>query len=166
MQEHNLFIRPCVARAVPQTPLSLIHWLIKTLTDDLWKYLQNTFTSKVIYHNSCVPCSMLYFFSHFFLNFSFFSQSGEAIWWRICYQSHYHTVQNMLKLCQEFAHHMGDFTQGGEWLLKNIPIFSYGKIQTSINISIDGLQPTYSYQLRISSGPHNAILGHALVELV
>ena len=61
---------------------------------------------------------------------------------------------------------MGDFTQGGECLLKNVPIFSYGKIQYSINKSIDGLQPTCSYQLRVSRGPHNAILGHALVELV
>ena len=41
--------------------------------------------------------------------------------------------------------HMGDFTQGGEWLLKNVPIFSYVKIQTSINISIYGLQPACSY---------------------
>ena len=63
-------------------------------------------------------------------------------------------------------YHMGDFTQGGEWLLKNVPIFFYGKIQTSMNISIDGLQPTCSYELRVSRGPHNAILGHALVELV
>ena len=37
---------------------------------------------------------------------------------------------------------MGDFTMGGEWLLKNVPIFFDGKIQTSLNISIDGLQPT------------------------
>ena len=62
--------------------------------------------------------------------------------------------------------YMGDFTQGGEWLLKNVPIFSYGKIQTSINISIDGLQPTCSYQLRVSRGPHNTILGYAFVKLV
>ena len=61
---------------------------------------------------------------------------------------------------------MGDFTQGGEGLLRNVPIFCYGKIQTSINISIDGLQPTCSYQLRVSRSPHNAILGHALVERV
>ena len=25
------------------------------------------------------------------------------------------------------ASHMGDFNQGGEWLLKNVPIFLYGK---------------------------------------
>ena len=31
---------------------------------------------------------------------------------------------------------MGDFTQGGECLQKNVPIFFYGKIQTPINISI------------------------------
>ena len=61
--------------------------------------------------------------------------------------------------------HMGDFTLGGEWLLKNVPIFFYGKIQTSINISIDGLLPTCRYQLRVSRGPHKTILGHALVEL-
>ena len=62
--------------------------------------------------------------------------------------------------------YMGDFTQGGEWLLKNVPVFFYGKIQTTINIGIDGLQPTCMYQLRVSRGPHNTILGHALVELV
>ena len=49
---------------------------------------------------------------------------------------------------------------------KNVPIFFYGKIQTSINISIEGLQPTCKYQLRVSKGPHNTILGQALVELV
>ena len=49
---------------------------------------------------------------------------------------------------------------------KNVPIFFYGKIQTSINISIEGLQPTCRYQLRVSKGPHNTILGQALVELV
>ena len=61
---------------------------------------------------------------------------------------------------------MGDFIRGGEWLLKNVPIFFYGKIQMSINISIDGLQPTFRYQLSVSRGPHNTILGHALVEIV
>ena len=61
--------------------------------------------------------------------------------------------------------YMGDFIQGGERLLKNGTIFFYGKINTSLNISTDGLQPTCRYQLRVSRGPHNS-LGHALVELV
>ena len=60
----------------------------------------------------------------------------------------------------------GDFTRGREWLLKNVPIFFYRKIKTSINISIEGLHPPFRYQLRVSRGPHNTILGHALVELV
>ena len=41
--------------------------------------------------------------------------------------------------------------------------FFYCKIQTSLNISIAGLQPTCRYQLRVSRGPDNFILGHALV---
>ena len=61
---------------------------------------------------------------------------------------------------------MGDFTQGGEWLLKSGAIFDYGKIYISLNISIDGSQPTCMYQLRVSRGPHNFCLGLALVELV
>ena len=61
--------------------------------------------------------------------------------------------------------HMGDFTQGGELLLKNVPVFFYGKIQTTINISIDELQPTCIYQLMVCRRPHTTILGHALVEL-
>ena len=47
---------------------------------------------------------------------------------------------------------MGDFTQGGEWLLKNGTISFYGKIYTSLNISIDGSRPTCMYQLRVSRG--------------
>ena len=49
--------------------------------------------------------------------------------------------------CQGVWPYMGDFTRSGEWLLKNVPIFFFGKIQTSINISIDGLQQTCMYQL-------------------
>ena len=49
---------------------------------------------------------------------------------------------------------------------KNVPVFFYSKVQTTINISIDGLQPTCMYQLRVGRGPHTTILGHALVELV
>ena len=60
---------------------------------------------------------------------------------------------------------MGDFTRGGERLLKNGTIFVYDKSYTSLNISIDGLQPICRYQLRVSRGPHNFSLGHALVEL-
>ena len=54
------------------------------------------------------------------------------------------------------------------WVIsaKNVPIFFDGKIQISINISIDGLQPTCRYQSRVSRGPYNFSLGHALVELV
>ncbi len=49
---------------------------------------------------------------------------------------------------------------------KKVPIFFYSKIQTSINKSIDGFQPTCRYQSRVSRGPLNTILVHALVELV
>ena len=49
---------------------------------------------------------------------------------------------------------------------KNGTIFFYGKIQASLKISIDGLQPTYPYQLRVSRGPHNFSIGHSLVELI
>ena len=50
--------------------------------------------------------------------------------------------------------HMGDFTQGGEWLLKNWVIF----FDISLNISIDGLQPTCMYQLRVKRGPQELSL--------
>ena len=46
----EVFNRPGVAGAVLQTPLSLTDWIINSLTHSLthplWKYLQNTFTSK------------------------------------------------------------------------------------------------------------------------
>ena len=55
----------------------------------------------------------LFFFKYFFfLDLSFLSQSGESIWWRVCYQCHYHTVQNMLKFCPEFAYHMPKICHG------------------------------------------------------
>ena len=46
---------------------------------------------------------------------------------------------------------------------KNRAIFFYGKIYTSLNMSIDGLQPTCRYKLKVSRGPHNFGLGLALV---
>ena len=49
---------------------------------------------------------------------------------------------------------------------KNGAIFFYGEIYISLNISIDGLQPTCRYQLRVNRGPHDFSLGLALVELV
>ena len=61
---------------------------------------------------------------------------------------------------------MGDFTQGGEGLLTNGAIFFYGEIYISLNISIDGLQPTCMYQLRVKRSPEDFSLGLALVELV
>ena len=103
-----------------------------------------------------------------------FGRSNNSWWWCVglLHYAPYPTLLNQKnQIVRQFQPvkpnvYMGDFTQGGEWLLKNVPIFSYGKIQTTINISTDGLQPTCSYQLRVSRGPHNAILGHALVELV
>ena len=51
--------------------------------------------------------------------------------------------------------HMGDFTQGGEWLFKNVIIFLYGETNISLKINIDTKQPTFMYQLRFSRGPHD-----------
>ena len=51
-------------------------------------------------------------------------------------------------------------------LLENVAIFVDGKIYISLNIGMDGSQPTCIYQLRVSSGPHIFCLGLALVELV
>ena len=42
---------------------------------------------------------------------------------------------------------MEDFTQGGEWLLKNVTTFFYGETNISLKINIDGKQPTCRYQL-------------------
>ena len=41
-----VFNRPVVAGFVLQTPLLLIDWLNSSLSDGLWKYLQNTFSLK------------------------------------------------------------------------------------------------------------------------
>ena len=51
-------------------------------------------------------------------------------------------------------------------LYKNGPISSYGENHVSLNICIDGLQPTCKYQLRVKRGPRDFSLGLALVELV
>ena len=67
--------------------------------------------------------------------------------------------------CLFYIHHMGDFTQGKEWLLKNFAIFFYGEIDISLHIGIDGLQLTCTYQLRVKSGPQDFSLRLALVEL-
>ena len=56
--------------------------------------------------------------------------------------------------------------QGRDRLLRNGAIFVYGKIYISLNISIDGSQPTCMYKFRVSRGPHNFCFGLALVELV
>ena len=40
--------------------------------------------------------------------------------------------------------------------------FVYGKRYTSLKISIDGLQPTGRYQLRVSRDLHKFSLGHLL----
>ena len=51
--------------------------------------------------------------------------------------------------------------------LKSELFFLYGKIYTSLDIRIDGLQSTCMHLIfRVSRGPHNFILGLALVELV
>ena len=42
----GVFNRPGVARAVLQTPSSFIHSLSQSVSDPLWKYIQNTFTPK------------------------------------------------------------------------------------------------------------------------
>ena len=61
---------------------------------------------------------------------------------------------------------MGDFTRGGEELLKQWHYFFYGTIYNSLNISKDRLQPTCRYQFSVCRGPHNFSLGLAIVELV
>ena len=35
---------------------------------------------------------------------------------------------------------MADFTQGGEWLFKNVTIFFYGETNISLKINIDSRQ--------------------------
>ena len=53
----------------------------------------------------------------------------------------------------------------GEWFLQKWAIFYNGKIYTSLNISIDGLQSTCIYQLKVTRGLCNFCLGLTLVEL-
>ena len=100
----NLINRPCVARAVLQTPLLVINWV----SHPLWKYLQQTFIPKpeklgswtferrltfphlscVRCHMSCVRCHMLYVtfqMSHIKCPI-LMGQSGEASQGRVCYQ--------------------------------------------------------------------------------
>ena len=62
--------------------------------------------------------------------------------------------------------YMGDFTRGGEWLLKNVTFFSYSETNISLKINIDTKQPTCMYQLRFRRGPHDLFWRHSLVELV
>ena len=61
--------------------------------------------------------------------------------------------------------HMADFTEGGEWLLKNVTIFFYGEIIISLKINIDTKQPTCMYQLRFRRCPHDICSGLSIVEL-
>ena len=49
---------------------------------------------------------------------------------------------------------------------KKWDIFLYGEIYIPLNISIDSIQPTCMYHLRVSRGPHDLCLGISLVELV
>ena len=42
--------------------------------------------SRVTCHVSHVTCHMSHFFFFLFFFFFFFGQSGEAYWWRVCYQ--------------------------------------------------------------------------------
>ena len=62
---------------------------------------------------------------------------------------------------------MGDFTQGKERLLKKWERKKiYCEAYISLNISIDGIQPTWMYQLKVSRGPHDLCLGLSPVELI
>ena len=67
---------------------------------------------------------------------------------------------------QETGSHFGDFTRGGEWLLKNATIFFYSETDISLKINIDTKEPTCMYQLRFIRGPHDPFWGFSLVELV
>ena len=55
---------------------------------------------------------------------------------------------------------------GRRMIRRKVSFFIYGKVYTSLNISIDGLQSICRYQLRVSRGPHIFCLGLALIELV
>ena len=57
----------------------------------------------------------------------------------------------------------GRFNPGWRMTAKKWHFVFYGKVQTSLNVSIDGLQPTFRYQLRVIRDPHNFSLGHVLV---
>ena len=50
--------------------------------------------------------------------------------------------------------------------LKKWSTFFKGDSFTSLNISIDGLQLSFMYQLRVKRGPQDFSLGLPLVELV
>ena len=45
-------------------------------------------------------------------------------------------------------------------------MFFYGEIYSSLDISIDWLQSTCTYHLKVSRGPHIISLGLSLIELV
>ena len=96
-----IFNRPGVAGAVLQTASSLIHSVIlflqtfKTSLHPKCESLgaeilrecsppQTCHMSLVTCHVSRVTCHMSCVTCHFFS--SFFGQSGEAYWWRVCYQ--------------------------------------------------------------------------------
>ena len=52
-----VFNRPGEAGAVVKTPPSLINSFIKTLTDDLWKYLV-VYTTRLLRLNRCHLCHL------------------------------------------------------------------------------------------------------------
>ena len=57
------------------------------------------------------------------------------------------------------------FHPGWRMTAKIGTFFFYGKIQTSLNISINGIQPTCRHQLRVSRGPHILVKGMHLFNL-
>ena len=61
----------------------------------------------------------------------------------------------MLNIDIDQSLHMSDFTQGREWLLKNVTSFFYGETSISVKINIDSKQPTFIYQLRFSRVPND-----------
>ena len=101
-----LLFRPGEAGAVLQTQLSLTDWSSQSVSHPLWKYLQNTVSSKpwelgswnfermfTPQHVSQVTCPMSHITCHMshvmcicFYIYFFFLQIGEASWLRVCYQ--------------------------------------------------------------------------------
>ena len=98
----------------------------------------------------------IYFQYNFLWQIPFLPQEPLSYHWCFALLSVVYLVQTVY----------GWFHPGRRMTPKNGTFFFYGATYISLNMNIDGIQPTFMYPLRVSRGPHDLCLGLSLVELV